>query len=70
MTTSILDVEELRRNISGEKGVPPIIQSNSGALEESISGQDLIDRVKELFTPETAEALARLIEEGREQVYD
>jgi len=70
MTTSILDVEELKKHISGVKDVSVVLLPAKAGLKKPVSGQDLIDRVKELFTPEEAEALARRIEEGREQAND
>ena len=70
MTTSILDAEELLKKLTGDKGISPIAQTDEVPLGGPVSGQDIIDRVKELFTPEEAEALARRVEEGREQAYD
>jgi len=70
MTTSILDPENLLKKLTGEKGISPTAQTDGVPLGAPVSGQDLIDRVKKLFTPEEAEALARRIEEGRGQAYD
>lgn len=70
MTTSILDPEDLLKKLTGEKVISPIALMDEVLSGGPVSGQDLIDRVKELFTPEEAEALARRIEEGREQAYD
>jgi hypothetical protein len=70
MTTSILDPEELLQKITGEKGITAPATSDQLVPGKPVSLQDLFDRAKELFTPEEAEALARRIEEGREQAYD
>ncbi len=70
MTTSILDAEDLLKKLTGLKDVSPKATTEKIALGSPVSGQDLINRVKELFTTEEAEALARRIEEGREQAYD
>jgi hypothetical protein len=69
MTTSILDVEDLLKTINGEKAISPAPMSGIGS-EAPVSVQELFNRAKEIFTPEEAEALARRIEEGREQAYD
>jgi hypothetical protein len=70
MTTSILDSEELLKKLTGGKGISPVTAIDKVTQDKPVSVQDLFDRVKELFTPEEAEALARRIEEGREQAYD
>jgi hypothetical protein len=70
MTTSILDAEELLKKLTGENAVFPAAQVDDVSSARPVSGQDLINRVKELFTPDEAETLARRIEEGREQSYD
>ena len=63
-------MEDLLKKLSGKKVLLPPAQPGDSTPAKSVSGQDLIDRVKELFTPEEAEALARRIEEGRERAYD
>jgi hypothetical protein len=70
MTTSILNSEDLLKKLAGEKGISPTVQTDEVPSGGPVSGQDLVNRIKELFTPEEAENLARCIEEGREQAYD
>ena len=70
MTTSILDPEELLKKLNGEKNISSAAPIDRVTQDKPVSVQDLFDRVKELFTPEEAEALACRIEEGREQAYD
>jgi hypothetical protein len=70
MTTSILDAEELFRKISGAKGVCTALETGTIGSEKSISGREFVDRIKQLLTPDEAEALARGIEESRAQAYD
>jgi hypothetical protein len=70
MTTSILDPEQLLKQLSRDGSASSVVPSDKIAQVQPVSVQDLFDRIKELFTPEEAEALARRIEEGREQAYD
>ncbi len=70
MTTSIVDGDEILKQLSGEKCIPSVVSSEKFGPESPVSLKDLFDRARELFTPEEAEALARRIEEGREQAYD
>ncbi len=65
VTTTILDAQELEKmfvhfhpNASKEK---PLM---------GVSGQELAERIKTLFTPEEAADLARRIEEGRASRHD
>jgi hypothetical protein len=65
VTTTILDAHDLEKmfahfhpNVSQEK-------SRTG-----VSGQELVERIKTLFTPEEAAGLARRIEEGRANRHD
>jgi len=72
MTVSTLDVEELKKVLFRDEGTT--VRPASNSLKETptkpVSGQDLIDRAKGLFTPEEADALARRIEESCEQLDD
>jgi len=73
MTVSTLDVEELKKYLSSDQaktGEPLPNCLKETETPKPVSLQDLFDRAKELFTPEEAEALARRIEEGREQLDD
>ena len=70
MTTSVLDVEELKKHLSDDKSVSAASLSNKMTSEKPVSGQDLIERAKGLFTPEEANALGHRIEESCEQIDD
>ncbi len=65
MTTTILDAHKLEKLFAhvdprqgGEKPV------------KGLSGQELVDRIRELFTPQEAADLARRIEAGRAERHD
>jgi hypothetical protein len=65
VTTTILDTRELERLFSR-------LEAKSGEPTQGagVSGQELVDRIKSLFTPEEAADLARRIEEGRATRHD
>jgi len=70
MTTSILDPEQLMKQLANEGMVSSFAPADKVVSDKPVSVQELFDRAKMLFTPEEAEALARRVEEGREQAYD
>jgi hypothetical protein len=72
MTVSILDVEELKKVLFRDE--TETVRPASNRLKETpakpVSGLDLVERAKGLFTPEEADALAHRIEESCEQLDD
>jgi hypothetical protein len=74
MTTSVIDLENLKKHLPADVAAEVWSWSSAPSKDvdthKPVSGAELVRRVAGLFTPEEAEALGRRIEESCEQIDD